>query len=207
MARGVNPKTGMSYKFKDRTGQRNGRLTFLRTLGENHNRHHVWEARCDCGNLTTTVTPAKTRSCGCLLREIMAEKQRAKVLPPEVKRANVLRNRANQRAKRRVDPIKAMQARLSRLHRHALAQVGCLKRSPTFEHLGYTPDEFAAHIEKQFLPRMGWHNMPEWQIDHIIPVSEARSEADVIALNQLPNLRPMWAHENNRKKNKRTSLL
>jgi hypothetical protein len=54
---------------------------------------------------------------------------------------------------------------------------------------------------------MGWHNMASWQIDHIIPASEAKTEQDVWALNQLPNLRPMWAVDNNAKKDKRTSLL
>jgi hypothetical protein len=100
-----------------------------------------------------------------------------------------------------------MQARLSRLHRHALRQVGAIKTSPTFEQLGYSVEEFVTHIERQFCHGMGWHNMSEWQIDHIVPVSEAKEEADVVALNQLSNLRPMWAHENNRKKNKRLSLL
>jgi hypothetical protein len=100
-----------------------------------------------------------------------------------------------------------MQARLSRLHRHALKQVGAIKKSPTFEQLGYTVEEFVRHIERQFLPGMGWHNMSEWQIDHIVPVAEAATERDVIALNQLPNLRPMWATENNAKKARRVSLL
>lgn len=100
-----------------------------------------------------------------------------------------------------------MQARLSRLHRHALKQVGAIKTSPTFEQLGYTAEEFVVHIERQFVKGMGWNNMGDWQIDHIIPVSEAKNEADVVALNQLPNLRPMWSKENNRKKAKRTSLL
>lgn len=100
-----------------------------------------------------------------------------------------------------------MQARLSRLHRHALAQVNAIKTSPTFEQLGYSVDDFVAHIERQFVPRMGWHNMSKWQIDHIVPVSEAKTEDDVIALNQLSNLRPMWSHENNAKKNKRSNLL
>jgi hypothetical protein len=100
-----------------------------------------------------------------------------------------------------------MQARVSRLHRHALAQVGAIKTSPTFEQLGYTVDEFVAHIERQFVKGMGWHNMGQWQLDHVLPVSGAKDISDVVALNQLSNLRPMWAQDNNRKKNKRTSLL
>jgi hypothetical protein len=85
--------------------------------------------------------------------------------------------------------------------------VGAIKSSPTFDQLGYSVCEFVAHIERQFLPGMGWHNMRDWQIDHIVPVSEAKTERDVVALNQLPNLRPMWAKENNAKKARRVSLL
>ena len=148
-----------------------------------------------------------TKSCGCLQRERAAELQRYKALPPEQKKANVKANAARQRLKRKTDPIKAMQARLSRLHRHALSQVGAIKTSPTFEALGYSVGEFVAHIERQFTKGMGWHNMDAWQIDHVLPISAAKTVEDVVALNQLSNLRPMWAPENNAKKNRRESLL
>jgi hypothetical protein len=85
--------------------------------------------------------------------------------------------------------------------------VGAIKTSPTFEQLGYTVEDFVAHIERQFVKGMSWHNMRDWQIDHIIPVAEARTVEDVIALNQLSNLRPLWAKENNAKKAKRVSLV
>jgi hypothetical protein len=207
MPKGVVAETGRSHRFKDRTGTRNGRLVFLRTLGEDKHRHHVWEAQCDCGKITTTATPGSTRSCGCLHKEMVADRQRARALPPEERRRRALVNAKRQRERRKADPLKAMQARLSRLHRHALAQVGAIKTSPTFEQLGYTAEDFVAHIERQFVAKMGWHNMPDWQIDHIVPVSAAQTVDDVIALNQLSNLRPMWADANNAKKNRRETLL
>ena len=40
-----------------------------------------------------------------------------------------------------------------------------------------------------------------------LSIQAAKTEADVVALNQLANLRPMWADENNRKKNQLRSLL
>ncbi len=207
MPKRINPETGRGYRFKEYVGLRNDRLVFIRCLGENRHRQHIWEARCDCGNITQTATPTKTKSCGCLQREIAAQTQQAKALPPDIKQANRKQSAARQRAKRKTNPIAVMQARLSRLHRHALRQVGAIKTSPTFEQLGYTAKEFVVHIERQFTKGMGWHNMINWQIDHIIPVSEAKDETDVIALNQLSNLRPMWAKENNAKKNRKTHLL
>lgn len=203
----VDPSTGKGFRFKDRAGTRNGRLLFVRHLGVDRHKHHLWEAICDCGVITTTASPHKTKSCGCLFRETSAETQRKKALPPEIKRANVAANAARQRARRRLDPARAMQARLSRLHRHAMKQVGAIKTSPTFSQLGYSVAEFVAHIERQFTKGMGWRNMREWQLDHIIPVASAKTVDDVIALNQLSNLRPMWAKDNNAKKHKRLSLL
>lgn len=207
MPKGVDAGTGRGTRFKDRSGTRSGRLTFTRHVGETEHRHLIWEAVCDCGSITTTATPHKTLSCGCLQRETVAKIQASKALPQEERTRRMLANRVRQRERRKTDPRLAMQARLSRLHRHALAQVGAIKTSSTFERLGYTASEFVRHIERQFMPGMGWHNMSEWQVDHIIPVSSAKSEEDVVALNQLSNLRPMWAVENNAKKDKRLSLL
>lgn len=207
MVQGVNPDTGKHYRFKDRTGERSGRLVFVRCLGENKHRHTMWEAVCDCGATTITTQPHRTKSCGCLRRELASERAKSRALAPSKKQENIRLNRANQRAKRKLDPVKSMQARLSRLHRHAISQVGAIKTSPTFESLGYTADEFKNHIEKQLLKGMGWHNMNLWQIDHITPISTAKTIDDVISLNQLWNLRPMWSVENNRKKDKMESLL
>jgi len=207
MPRRVHPESGRGYQFKDRTGERNGRLLFTRTLGRDKHKHHVWEAVCDCGRTTTTASPHLTKSCGCLRREVAAQTQIAKRLPHEQKLLSRRAAAAKQRRRRRTDPLCAMQARLSRLHRHALAAVGAPKTSPTLESLGYTLKDFVAHIERQFLPGMGWHNMSLWQIDHIIPASTARTAQDVVALNQLSNLRPMWAEQNNAKKARRLNLL
>ncbi len=203
----IDPLTGSGYALVDRAGKRNGRLLFLKKAGVDRHKHTLWEALCDCGNITVTASPHKTLSCGCLQREAAAEMQRRKALPRDEKVRNKKLSAARQRIRRKADPLIAMQARLSRLHRHALRQVGAIKSSPTFEQLGYSAMEFVAHIEKQFLPRMGWRNMDRWQIDHIIPASEAKTERDVVALNQLSNLRPMWAEENNAKRARRKTLL
>lgn len=88
-----------------------------------------------------------------------------------------------------------------------MKQVGGIKASPTLETLGYTADDLRRHIERQFCRGMSWGNRAEWQIDHIVPISEARSEADVVRLNQLSNLMPAWAEDNNAKRAQRLTLL
>ena len=203
----INPKTGKGLRFKDRSGHRNGRLVFIELIGKSAHGHHIWKAQCDCGKETFTATPHKTKSCGCLRNEAASKTQLSKKLSPEKKLESRRRSASNQRLKRKLCHIKSMHARLSRLHRHALAQVNAIKTSSTFDALGYTPAEFKAHIEKQFINGMGWWNMKDWQIDHIIPISTAKNEQDVIALNQLSNLRPMWSSLNNKKKSRVETLL
>lgn len=208
MAKGIDKKTGRSHRRIDRTGTRSGRLTFVRELGINKNKHTVWLAVCDCGSEVKTATPTKTKSCGCLRSELAAKRASARRRLSDQERAiRVRQNAARQRLKRKNCPVKNMHARLSRLHRHALSQVNAIKTSPTFDALGYSVEEFVSHIEKQFTDGMSWENMSDWQIDHIVPISSANTEQDVIALNQLSNLRPMWAADNNRKKAKREVLL
>jgi hypothetical protein len=82
---------------------------------------------------------------------------------------------------------------------------------PSVEIVGYTIDELRRHLERQFLPGMGWHNMCEWHIDHIVPLSsftiEGPDDPEVKRAWALSNLRPCWAMDNRIKKDKRLFLL
>lgn len=43
--------------------------------------------------------------------------------------------------------------------------------------------------------------MNEWQIDHIVPTSIAKTKEEIILLNHYTNLRPLWNLENILKSN------
>lgn len=79
--------------------------------------------------------------------------------------------------------------------------------------VGYTADQLKIHLERQFLPGMTWDNrgLNGWHIDHIIPISsfsyDSHDHPDFKACWALTNLRPMWAADNIRKKDKRLFLL
>lgn len=67
--------------------------------------------------------------------------------------------------------------------------------------LGYTWDELAKHLERQFIDGMDWMNKGTvWQIDHIIPLSSFRFHS--IECDEfkkcwgLDNLRPLLKTEN-----------
>jgi len=49
---------------------------------------------------------------------------------------------------------------------------------------------------------MSFKNHGEWHLDHIYPVSLAKSEEEIIKLNHYTNFQPLWAKENIRKGNR-----
>lgn len=65
-------------KFKDRTGERYGRLIVLEYYGKDKRGKHLWRCKCDCGNekvvVADNLSSGKSNSCGCLKREFLARK-------------------------------------------------------------------------------------------------------------------------------------
>jgi hypothetical protein len=81
------------------------------------------------------------------------------------------------------------------------------KTTKTYKMIGCTQSEFRLHIEKQFLKGMSWENRNLWHIDHIVPMSTAKTLDDVWKLNHFTNLKPLWAKDNLSKKNNITNLI
>lgn len=109
--------------------------------------------------------------------------------------------------RRKTDPVAALSHRIRTLVRGAFVRTGYRKSYKTEQILGCSIAQFAAHIERQFVPGMTWENRASWHIDHIVPLSTAASEDDVLSLNHFTNLRPMWAQDNLAKGDKITHLL
>jgi hypothetical protein len=76
------------------------------------------------------------------------------------------------------------------------------KKNRTFEIVGCTPQQLKEHLESQFTGGMTWENRSEWHIDHIIPLSSAKTEEELYKLCHYTNLQPLWAEENLKKSNK-----
>lgn len=74
------------------------------------------------------------------------------------------------------------------------------KNAPSYEMIGYTPEDLRCHIESLFEEGMSWenHGIDGWHIDHIVPVSHyiKEGETDPTIINALSNLRPLWASDN-----------
>ena len=52
------------------------------------------------------------------------------------------------------------------------------------------------YLENQFTEGMSWENHGKWHIDHIIPLSSASNESELIKLCHYTNLQPLWAFDN-----------
>jgi hypothetical protein len=68
--------------------------------------------------------------------------------------------------------------------------------------LGCTIIDFIKHIKSKFTEGMTIDNHGEWHLDHIIPLSTAKTEEDVIKLCHYTNYQPLWAKDNLSKYNK-----
>ena len=82
-----------------------------------------------------------------------------------------------------------------------------MKISKTQEILGCSFDEFKLYLESKFESWMNWENMGNpkdgvyemnktWDLDHIIPISSAKTEDDVIKLNHYTNFQPLCSYVN-----------
>jgi hypothetical protein len=77
------------------------------------------------------------------------------------------------------------------------------RKSKTFEIIGCSPVFLKEHLEKKFTEGMSWDKMGKYiHIDHIIPLSSAKIEEDLIKLCHYTNLQPLWAEDNLKKNNK-----
>lgn len=76
------------------------------------------------------------------------------------------------------------------------------KKNKTFEIVGCTPEFLKKHLEAQFENGMSWENRDKWHIDHIIPLSSAKTEEELYKLCHYTNLQPLWAEDNLKKGNK-----
>jgi hypothetical protein len=111
-------------------------------------------------------------------------------------------NRIYTNTKLKEDMLFKLRHNLRNLIRNSLVGNGFSKRTKTFQILGCSFNDFKCHIEQQFCPGMLWENYGKWEYDHIIPVSSATSETEIIVLNHYTNFQPLWKEHNRSKSNK-----
>ena len=109
-----------------------------------------------------------------------------------------LRNRINN------DNIFKAKHYIKSMIRSSLRLLGYSKKSKTEEILGCSYEDFILYLESRFESWMTWENRGlyngelnyGWDIDHIIPLSSAETEEDIIRLNHYTNLQPLCSKVN-----------
>lgn len=104
--------------------------------------------------------------------------------------------------RRSEDPIFKLIGNLRNLIKNSLIKQGYSKNSHTFDIVGISYNEFYEYMESRFVDGMSWSNYGEWQIDHIVPISSAKTEKDALDLCNYKNLQPLWKIDNQVKSNR-----
>jgi len=94
---------------------------------------------------------------------------------------------------RQIDPVYKLKIQTRKNISYAFYKSGYTKKSRTFEILGCEYDFFKNYIEAQFKKGMQWDNI---HLDHIKPISIAKTEKEVIELNHYTNFQPLFAKDN-----------
>jgi hypothetical protein len=106
------------------------------------------------------------------------------------------------RIRRHKDPLFRFQHNLRTLIGRSFLVRGFKKNTKTIQILGCTIAEFRKYLESLFLPGMTFENHGKWHLDHIVPISTAKTTEEVIRLCHHTNFQPLWAKDNIRKGNK-----
>ena len=115
---------------------------------------------------------------------------------------SVLNNKIKER--RKSDPIFRISQNIRVYIRNCFRYKGVKKNTKTENILGCSFMEFKIHLESKFEPWMNWDNYGKyngdansgWDIDHIIPLSTAKTENDIYRLNHYTNLQPLCSKIN-----------
>lgn len=106
--------------------------------------------------------------------------------------------------RRQNDPLFKLITNVRNLIYNSFYYNGYSKNSKTEELLGCSFDELKIYLESKFESWMTWENRGlynsefdyGWDIDHIIPLSSANTEEDIIKLNYYTNLQPLCSKIN-----------
>ena len=116
------------------------------------------------------------------------------------------KDKINKRKRERIfnNPILKLADGIRNSIKNSIKNKGYTKKSRTYEILDCSFEEFKCYLESKFENWMTWENKGlyngtlnfGWDLDHIIPISSAKTEEDVIKLNHYTNFQPLCSKIN-----------
>jgi len=112
--------------------------------------------------------------------------------------------RKNFNKRMQLEPLFKLSNSIRSTFHKVIKRNGYVKKSKSISILGCSFEEFKIYLEKQFQDWMNWDNYGlyngelnyGWDIDHIIPLSSAKTEEYIIKLNHYTNLQPLCSYTN-----------
>lgn len=113
-------------------------------------------------------------------------------------------NNEYQRKRKNNDPIYKFKCNIRTAINNLLKNRNFIKKSRTFDIVGCSFEELKSYLESKWEPWMNWDNYGKysgeldygWDLDHIIPISSAKTEEEIIKLNHHSNLQPLCSYIN-----------
>jgi hypothetical protein len=117
--------------------------------------------------------------------------------PEKIKEMNIKRNK-------NMNSLQKLKNNMRNSIRLYIQREGFIKKSKTESILGCSFNDFKLYLESKFEIWMTWENYGKfngefsygWDIDHIIPLSSASTEEEIISLNHYSNLQPLCSKVN-----------
>lgn len=118
-----------------------------------------------------------------------------------------IKSRIFKKERLKTDNLFKLRVRISGNIRGSFKRAKHIKNSKTQDILGCSFIEFKQHIESKFESWMTWDNYGNpkdgileldktWDLDHIMPISLAITEEDIILLNHYTNFQPLCSYYN-----------
>lgn len=101
--------------------------------------------------------------------------------------------------RRKIDKLWQLKVNLRCRTYNALKIKNWRKNNTFKQYIGCKQEELLSYLESKFIEGMTWDNYGEWHIDHIIPLSIAKTEDELYKLCHYTNLQPLWAIDNIKK--------
>lgn len=135
---------------------------------------------------------------------ITNNKEKFKVLKKSWNLNNKDKRNEYEKNRKNNDSLYKLTTGIRTLIANSIKKKGYIKESKTYEILGCSYEEFKIYLESKFENWMSWDNrgmyngelMYGWDIDHVIPISLAKTEEELLKLNHYSNLQPLCSKIN-----------